>query len=122
MRLLLRFVIATLVGFLVSSLIALAGYALGLWLGRNSDNPSINNLLLGPVRTSSRSSRRHAVKTLSGPKGQPVNCCFGRNCSGFRVLLFRSQILARRPYLLRRSDAFVLGPRWHIRHVGSNHR
>jgi hypothetical protein len=38
MRLLWRFVIAALVGFLVSSLIALASYSLGLWLGRNSDN------------------------------------------------------------------------------------
>jgi hypothetical protein len=38
MKLLWRFVIAALVGFLVSSLIALSSYSLGLWLGRNSDN------------------------------------------------------------------------------------
>jgi hypothetical protein len=38
MRLLWRFVTAALVGFLISSLIALASYSLGLWLGRNSDN------------------------------------------------------------------------------------
>jgi len=36
MRLLLRFLIAALVGFSVSSLIALASYPLGLWLGRDS--------------------------------------------------------------------------------------
>lgn len=36
MKLLSRFVIAALVGFLVSSLIALASYSLGLWLGRDS--------------------------------------------------------------------------------------
>ncbi len=48
MRLLLRFVIATLVGFLVSSLIALAGYALGLWLGRNSDNLRLIIYYSGP--------------------------------------------------------------------------
>ncbi len=36
MRLLSRFLIAALVGFSVSSLIALASYSLGLWLGRDS--------------------------------------------------------------------------------------
>jgi len=36
MRLLLRFLIAALVGFSVSSLIALASYSLGLWLGCDS--------------------------------------------------------------------------------------
>jgi hypothetical protein len=38
MRILSRFGLAALVSFFVSSLIALASYSLGLWLGRNSDN------------------------------------------------------------------------------------
>lgn len=38
MRFLSRFGLAAVVGFLVSSLIALASYSLGLWLGRNSYN------------------------------------------------------------------------------------
>jgi hypothetical protein len=38
MRFLSRFGLAALVSFLVSSLISLASYSLGLWLGRNSDN------------------------------------------------------------------------------------
>ena len=33
-----RFGLAALVSFLVSSLIAVASYSLGFWLGRNSDN------------------------------------------------------------------------------------
>jgi hypothetical protein len=38
MRFLSRFGLAALVSFLASSLIALASFSLGLWLGRNSDN------------------------------------------------------------------------------------
>jgi len=38
MRFLSRFGLGALVGFLISSLIALASYSLGLWLGRNRDN------------------------------------------------------------------------------------
>lgn len=38
MRFLSRFGLASLVGFLISALIASASYSLGFWLGRNSDN------------------------------------------------------------------------------------
>ncbi len=72
MRLLSRFVIATLVGFLLSSLIALASYSLGVWLGRNSDNLRLIIYYSGPFALLVGVAAATQSKWSVGHSGRPL--------------------------------------------------